>query len=226
MAALTTEQLDCLLRCVIPNAVRVLGVFPANCIPIRYVASTNARSTVQLSFGYADTQRSQIAPNEHCCFILNTHPSDQPGEHWLAFLFNANTRKLEYFDSFGLSLAMYSAVNAALLSNQLLPLCVRANSQGMLQSLSSTVCGHYCIAYLHWRAGHTNAHIDSFAHSILVSNRSPSKRDKLVVVRMRTLTNSHPCCATQLFGSIVDRSSMRCTIRSSQSCCCGARYIR
>jgi hypothetical protein len=225
MAALTTEQLECLLGCVIPNSVPVLGVFPANCVPLRCVTSTIGRHTVQLNLEVISNRQSQLAPNEHCCFILNTHPSGEPGEHWLAFLFNGHTRKLEFFDSFGFPLEMYSEVNAALLSCQLLPMCVRANSVGMLQSMSSAVCGHFCVAYLYWRVNNMTTAVGSFAHRIMGSHASDVQRDKLVVARLRTLTVSHPCCATQLFNSNIPHSFAQSTTRMSQSCCCGARFI-
>ena len=44
MAALRTEQLECLLDCVLPNTIRTLGVFPANCIPLHRDPSTGILS--------------------------------------------------------------------------------------------------------------------------------------------------------------------------------------
>ena len=225
MAALTTEQLECLLGCVIPNAVPVLGVFPANCVPLRCVTSTIGEQTMQLNSEVVSNQQSQLVPGEHCCFILNTHPSSAPGEHWLAFLFNAHTRKLEFFDSFGFPLALYSEVYAALQSCQLLPMCIRANSVGMLQSMTSAVCGHFCVAYLYWRARNITATAGNFAQTIMRSHATDTLRDKLVVARLRTLTISHPCCATQLFNSHTFRSPTQPAARVSQSCCCGSQFI-
>lgn len=35
------------------------------------------------------------------CFIVNSEPSDQPGDHWLAFW--VNDKSVEFFDSYGRS---------------------------------------------------------------------------------------------------------------------------
>ena len=42
-----------------------------------------------------------------CCFILNTHNRDQPGEHWLAFFIDSN-RNAEFFDPCGLQPSFYN----------------------------------------------------------------------------------------------------------------------
>ena len=36
-----------------------------------------------------------------CAIVVNTHPSDKPGEHWVAIYLKTND-KGEYFDSYGL----------------------------------------------------------------------------------------------------------------------------
>jgi hypothetical protein len=201
MAALTTDQLECLLKCVIANSTRVLGVFPADCVPIDAINVNK----------------------QHCyCFVLNTHPRSAPGEHWLAFFYNSNTRQLEYFDSFGFELAMYTHVNAALDSCKLLPICVRANRTGMLQSIMSTVCGHYCIAFLYWRAKHVNASVADFAHALMYKYSESYLRDKDIVTQLRAAVARHPCCATQLFGS--NGSATRTLAQPTQSCCCRSSW--
>ena len=216
MAALRTEQLECLLDCVLPNTVRTLGVFPANCIPLHRDPSSGILSTSSSTECNQEFQPHSNIGN-HYCFILNTHPKDEPGEHWLAFLFNTNTNRLEYFDSFGFPLSMYTHVYEAMSSCNVLSSCVRVNTLGMLQSTSSTVCGHYCIAELYWRAKHMDASVDRFAHILISTNATPLERDKFVVERLRTITSKHPCCATQLFGK---RAVTDTATRVSQSCCC------
>ena len=148
---------------------------------------------------------------------MNTHPKNEPGEHWLAFLFNTNTNKLEYFDSFGFPLSVYTHIHESVISCNMLSTCVRVNTLGMIQSTTSTVCGHYCVAELYWRAKHMNASLDKFAHIVMSTNTAPHERDKFIVERLRTITSKHPCCATQLFGT---QAQIDSATRVSQSCCC------
>jgi hypothetical protein len=224
MASLVTEQLECLLDCVIPNSVRVLGVFPANCVPMRRVVQTAAGLVQQLALrsnlGTPMERHPSLDTAHHYCFILNTHTNREPGEHWLAFFYNGDTHNLEYFDSFGFPLSMYANVKVALDSCNLLSLCVRANSH-MLQAITSTVCGHYCIAFLYWRARNLGTSASNFAHAIMSEYATAEDRDKLIVSRLRAVTFRHPCCAGQLFGH-GGSSSASCVTRFSQSCCCRA----
>ena len=134
-------------------------------------------------------------------------------------------REKEYFDPFGLSLALHTHVYAALESNKLLPLWVAASDVRMLQSTSSTVCGHYCVAFLYWRAKDLRARVDVFARVMSVASGSPERRDMLTVARLLAITSSHPCCAARLLGiqrRRDDRTSPDNTVES-QSCCCSAQ---
>jgi Adenovirus endoprotease len=216
MAALKTEQLECLLDCVIPNTTRPLGVFPANCIPLRRDASNGVLS-LRTNIANAVERHPHLDLGHNYCFILNTHPNNAPGEHWLAFLFNSNTRKLEYFDSFGLPISVYENVHVAMSSCDLLPICMCVNTLGMIQSTTSTVCGHFCIAELYWRSKHIDAPADKFAHVAMSTSTSPDVRDKFIVDRLRTITSKHPCCSSQLFGTPANSHGVT---RFSQSCCC------
>jgi hypothetical protein len=216
MAALKTEQLECLLDCVIPNTTRPLGVFPANCIPLRRDASNGVLS-LRTNIANAVERHPHLDLGHNYCFILNTHPNNAPGEHWLAFFFNSNTRKLEYFDSFGLPISVYEHVHAAMSSCDLFPICVRVNTLGMIQSTTSTVCGHFCIAELYWRSKHIDTPADKFAHVAMSTSTSPDARDKFIVDRLRTITSKHPCCSSQLFGTPANSHGVT---RFSQSCCC------
>lgn len=219
MAALTTEQLDCLLDCVVLDSTRVLGVFPANCVPMRCAPGNMQELVLRSNIASSTERHPQLSTRQHTCFILNTDPASAPGEHWLAFFYNANTRHLEYFDSFGLPLAMYPAVRAGIASCNLLPICVQANSSGMLQSLGSKVCGHYCVVFLYWRAKHINSQLQRFSHCVMSAHSSALDRDRLIVDRLRSITKNHPCCSTQLFGTAAPLISCA-MVRSSQSCCC------
>ena len=218
MAALTTEQLECLLDCVVANSTRVLGVFPANCIPLRCTTTMVDQHILQSNLATPTERHPQLDVTQRYCFVLNTHPSGSPGEHWLAFFFNPTTQKLEYFDSFGFPLSMYAAVNAALDACRLLSICVRANTLGMLQSTTTTVCGHYCVAFIHWRAAHANTSLTTFASHIMSTHTAAEQRDRIIVTSLRTITRKHPCCAAQLDGRSGTQAA--CASRFSQSCCC------
>lgn len=138
MAALRTEQLEFLLDHLVqrPGVVDSLGVFPADCIPRRL------------------SRRRRDA-----CFILNTEPLGRPGAHWLAFYHSASTpTRLEYFDSFGGSISLYRDVVAAIAVRNP-DLTVQSANNSVLQALTSTACGYYCLYFLCLRAksSHTSS---------------------------------------------------------------------
>ena len=76
--------------------------------------------------------------------VVNTEPSWKQGRHWVA-IYLPNTGSLEYFDSFGeppkVSFIRRFLKNKPFVYNH-----------KPLQSLTSDVCGHYCIYYLVHRA--------------------------------------------------------------------------
>jgi hypothetical protein len=187
MAATSTEQLACMLHSLVArDGVSALGVFPADQVP-------------------------DIDRTVHCCFILNTDPGSLPGAHWLAFFYNHYVDKLEYFDSYGLNLDAYADVYEALRSRGLTALCTAANSLGSLQSDSSLVCGHYCIAFLYWRSKCTFAPAAHFSTSLATAQRSSIRRDKYVVSVVRDLLRRGNCCIDMLSRTVC-----------SQSCSCVA----
>ena len=80
------------------------------------------------------------------CTIINTDPSTSPGQHWVAFFKgpNAEQKQLEFFDSYGQTPLIYGFTfppDIKIISNTF-----------PLQSLSTTVCGHYCILFLYLRS--------------------------------------------------------------------------
>ena len=72
--------------------------------------------------------------------VFNTDKSSEPGEHWLA-LFAEKDKKVEMFDSYGLSPTFYSFTDNDFRS-----------SSRTIQALGSSVCGHYCLLFLYLRA--------------------------------------------------------------------------
>jgi hypothetical protein len=187
MAATSTEQLArMLLPVVAREGVYTIGAFPADQVPT-------------------------IDKTMHCCFILNTGPRGQPGEHWLAFFYNHCDETLEYFDSHGMTLDTYGVVYEPLRSRGLITLCAPANSAGCLQSDEPLVCGHYSIAFLYWRTNYVSAPPTRFSISLATAYSTPLQRDRYVLKIVRDLLTRGNCCADMLTRS-----------NCSQSCTCVA----
>ena len=169
-SGLHTEQLDFLLnhlatRYAADNIVISLGVFPADCIP------------------------SLKAVKHDACFIVNTDPNGDPGKHWLAFYYDLDNRTLEYFDSFAFQLKKHKYVHSTLSIRKLEILPV--NNTDNLQSFNSSVCGFYCILYLHWRMRFN----DSFLAITKIRKLSniDELRDVEVVNAVHKIMHEHKC---------------------------------
>ena len=78
-------------------------------------------------------------PKDVRAYIINTDNSDKTGEHWLAVFFKENQEAV-YFDSYGLP-PIHEDIQVFLENNSKI---WTVNTQ-RLQSLTSTVCGQYCI---------------------------------------------------------------------------------
>jgi hypothetical protein len=154
-----------------------------------------------------------INRSSHCCFILNTEPAGHPGEHWLAFFYNQYDDTLEYFDSYGMTIATYYFVYASLRSCGLIAFCTPASSVGCLQSDTSFVCGRYCIAFLYWRTKNIHTSLTRFGICLIRMHNTAAERDKYVVKLARDLLHRGNCCIGML-------SRNDC----SQSCVCSAKY--
>lgn len=79
-------------------------------------------------------------------FIVNTDPQNLPGTHWVAMYFDAKNY-CEYFDSYGMPPTIkdhkdFIKVNAK---------NVKYN-HNLLQSVDTSVCGHYCCVYIAFKA--------------------------------------------------------------------------
>ena len=76
-------------------------------------------------------------------YVINSDPSTEPGEHWIAVYFDKHGRG-EYFDSYGLPPAfvgLKSYMDTYSLSDWIL----------QSQNLFSSVCGHYCVYFVLFR---------------------------------------------------------------------------
>ena len=154
---MNTQQIDSILRRILPkNKVNFLGVFARDQIPYSLFASSN---------------------NFPLCFVANTDPSTQPGEHWVAF-FLSSPNKIEFFDSYGLHPRVYDFT---------LPVTTYNHTQ--YQTFDSKVCGYFCILYLYSRT-HCRCKLDTH-----LSNSNLAWNDAKVAKWVRSLKVSpnHPC---------------------------------
>ena len=114
--------------------------------------------------------------------VFNTHPSDRPGEHWLA-IYGPRKGRVELFDSFGLPLSFYGLESLDL-----------AHHRYSLQSYSSSLCGHYCILYIYSRSHGIS--LSNIVHSLL-EHRSIDSFVLDYVRNLRIKCNAiNPCLRT------------------------------
>ena len=76
--------------------------------------------------------------------VFNSDKSNRPGQHWLAVYGESSTKDIEFFDSYGLPPSFYSFTYSY---------DIRSSDRS-IQSLGSSVCGHYCLLFISHRADH------------------------------------------------------------------------
>ena len=171
MAALNTHEMKTLLWHVAhqPGVITSLGVLLSDRLP------TIARL------------ENTLANTPNCCFVANTDPAKRPGKHWVLFVATKSKNgriQLEYFDSYGLPMPMYADLYSTCIRNQLLPY-VSVVSIVSLQDINSSVCGHYCLLFAHFRAtGRSFKFIVNFLRSRAVTAK---ERDKWVVCALHSV---------------------------------------
>ena len=84
-------------------------------------------------------------PTFPSAYVVNSDPSNKPGEHWVAIYFDKKGRG-EYFDSYGLP---PSFLNLEEYMNRYSRDWIW--NKKTLQALFSTVCGHYCVYFVLFR---------------------------------------------------------------------------
>lgn len=114
---MNTDQINRFLKRRVPYFV---GTFPKNTIP--YVQKRPAM------------------------FVVNTHPSSKPGEHWVAVIL-INHSKAEYFDSFG-----FPALDPEIRNYLTLHSMNWQYSPRTLQHPLAATCGVFCCLFLLYRA--------------------------------------------------------------------------
>ena len=85
-------------------------------------------------------------PTFPSAYVINSDPSSEPGEHWVAVYFDKCGRG-EYFDSYGLPptlVGFESYMDAYSLSGWIY-------NRKTLQAYFSSFCGHYCVYFILFR---------------------------------------------------------------------------
>lgn len=212
MAALHTGQLSCMLSCLVAtDKVKALGAAAADHVPMALDNNTlhllhdcGDRDGVVDVSGHVDAHTFRGA------FILNTEPHNKPGAHWVGFIYNGPTRRLEYFDSYAMPLSFYADVHDALVRNKLAHLVVPVAKQCM-QSVDSQVCGQYCVVFLMWRA----RNLDSSPHKFvaMVDGARRGSRDVFVDAWLKRQVDHSAQCKSQLDACCL------CDPRSAEQTC-------
>ena len=89
-------------------------------------------------------------PKKKACYIVNTDPAGQPGQHWIALWLENNV--CEVMDSYGLPLEWYRTTRPLIDWITTLEKGHWVTNGTSLQGLHSYACGHYCLAYLKLKA--------------------------------------------------------------------------
>jgi hypothetical protein len=188
---------------------KVLGVYSADLLP----------TVDEIRLGCRNSSRNFTS----CCFAVNTDPSSRPGKHWVLFIGCRNAcgvQLLEYFDSYGMPMELYRDLYDSCLNKGLLPLIKQYNTL-MLQDVSTSVCGYYCVLFANLRASgrsfaHVVRHLSSCAASAL-------DRDNFVVRCVYALlSNCSNCCNSSRLRLPKDHSGLcirQCCSSSSTFCC-------
>lgn len=79
--------------------------------------------------------------------IINTHPANKPGEHWLAVYITAN-RHGYFFDSFG-NAPSYKNFPSKIRNFLIKNCATMSHSSKQVQSNLSMTCGQHCVFFLH-----------------------------------------------------------------------------
>lgn len=111
----------------------------------KILKQNNKYNTIRNSFlGVFPRDKLPQVKKLPACFILNTQPSSEPGEHWLAFYID-DKNVCDFFDSYGNSPSRFG------LDNYLDKFKSSYWSKAKIQGMSSN-CGLYCILFLLYKS--------------------------------------------------------------------------
>ena len=110
-------------------------------------------------------------PTFASAYVINSDPSSEPGEHWVAVYFDKRGRG-EYFDSYGLPptlVGLESYMDAYSLSGWIY-------NCKTLQAYFSSFCGHYCVYFILFRCRGIPLHVivSDFTSNLTENDRSIS----------------------------------------------------
>jgi hypothetical protein len=110
-----------------------------------------------------------IKPVSVRSFIINTKPSDHPGEHWVSMFISSDYSVVEFFDSLGNPPFFYSQIFFKKLVKQFPNGVIYCHKK--IQSQQSSLCGLFCIYFLEKRNNNVSFKkiIDEF-HEKLAEN--------------------------------------------------------
>jgi hypothetical protein len=111
-----------------------------NTLKISSMLECDKRTADAFEGVYASDELPRTTPTE-ALYVVNTDPSDRPGEHWMVVYFDEK-RRADYFDSFGLAPSIED-VKAFLDRNSV----VCKYNRKRVQNPFSDACGHHCIFF-------------------------------------------------------------------------------
>ena len=132
--------------------------------------SNPATSSIFVGCFPADRVPQQV-DSVPAAFILNSDPAHKKGSHWVALFCG---ERVEFFDSFGRKPSYYG-FNSPILDNAFSQSC-------QFQSDLSTVCGQYCMFFVHSRCSGL-----SFDQFLSKFSADCAKNDRLVVRRVNEI---------------------------------------
>jgi hypothetical protein len=151
----------------------------------------NRRNECRFSVGVYAADKIPYKILKPAAFIVNTDYSHQPGLHWVAF-FIPMKGKTEYFDSYGIE--PFVDTHVKFLANHKWTF-----NNIEMQSLTSNVCGHYCLMFLASRMnGHSLHKFQSLFTKNLKGNDALVKKcskNVLKHVKSSHLRGGQRCCA-------------------------------
>ena len=111
-------------------------------------------------------------PTFPSAYVINSDPSSEPGEHWVAVYFDKRGRG-EYFDSYGLPRTLIdldSYMDAYSLSGWIY-------NRKTLQAYFSSFCGRYCVYFILFRCRGVPLHaiVSDFMSNLTENDRSISR---------------------------------------------------
>ena len=126
-------------------------------------------NTSQFADGALDRLEKPTFPS---AYVINSDPSNKPGEHWVAVYFDKRGRG-EFLDSYGLSpllVGLKSYMDTHSLSGWIY------NSK-TLQAYFSSFCNHYCVYFISFRCRSAPLHaiVSDFTSNLTENNCSFSR---------------------------------------------------